>query len=396
MTVMHRAQILAAAALLASSPGLAHAQGKPVVVGAVVTQSGLLADLAADFRKALLLWQEEVNADGGLLGRRVELRLLDDRSESASVRALYEQLIRDDRADLLIGPFGSAATLGAAGAAEGQRRVLLNATGAARSTQHAGSRYVFQVPAPFGGYGRGALELARRMDYRRVLLVARNDPVAREMAEQARADALALGLETAAIEMYAPGADDFAPIVGKAKASMTQAWIAFGLPQDAAQMVRDFRRLGYAPAMFVAQGAADAQFVRRLGQDAERAMGISPWERTLATRGNARFVEGYARKWSAEPTALAAQGYAAGKLIEEAAQRAGSLDQDALRDALAALQTETPLGRYQVDRNGAQRAARPVVMQILNGRREIVWPETLATAKWQLPYPRWEARRVLK
>src|SRR3970040_1716989 len=117
-------KLLAAAGVLAWMTGPAHAQDRPVVIGAVVTQSGFLADLAADLRKALLLWQQDVNAAGGVLGRRVELRLADDRSEAGSVRALYEQLIRDEHADLLIGPFGSAATLGAAGAGEAHRRVL--------------------------------------------------------------------------------------------------------------------------------------------------------------------------------------------------------------------------------------------------------------------------------
>lgn len=389
-------KLIAAACVLALMTALARAQDNPVVVGAVVTQSGILADLAADLRKALLLWQEEVNAAGGLLGRRVELRLLDDRSESGSVRALYEQLIRDERADLLVGPFGSAATLGAVGAAEQHRRVLVNATGAARATQRAGFRYVFQVPAPFGVYAAGALELALRMDYRRIVIVARNDPVAREMADRAQADASALGLQPVPLELHPPGSDDFAPIVARARAAGAQAWIAFGLPRDAVEMVRAFRKLNYAPAMFIAQGAADPQFVTRLGQDAEQAMGITPWEQTLKTPGNVRFAESYLRKWSAEPTALAAQGYAAGKIIEEAVRRAGVLEQEALREAFAALRTDTPLGGYEVDRSGVQRAARPALVQIQKGRREIVWPETLATARWQLPYPRWEDRRVLK
>ncbi|MEW6691153.1 MAG: ABC transporter substrate-binding protein, partial [Pseudomonadota bacterium] len=107
----------------------------PLVVGAAMPQSGILADLAADLRKALLLWQEEVNAAGGLLGRRVELQLVDDRSDSAAAGRLYAQLAR--KADVLLGPFGSAASLGAAAAAERERRVRVNATGAARA-EHKG------------------------------------------------------------------------------------------------------------------------------------------------------------------------------------------------------------------------------------------------------------------
>src|SRR5512132_18559 len=140
---MHRSQTrlgVLFAALLALAP--ARAAEPPVLVGAVITESGNLADLAADLRKALLLWQEEVNAGGGLLGRRVELLLLDDRSEAGAAGKLYEQLIREHKADLLIGPLGSAASAGAAAAAERNRRILINATGAARSVHRSGLRYV--------------------------------------------------------------------------------------------------------------------------------------------------------------------------------------------------------------------------------------------------------------
>src|SRR2546425_11839431 len=75
----------------------------PIVVGAVVSQTGMLADLADGYRKGLLVWQDEVNAAGGVQGRNVELRLLDDGSEAARNSALYQQLIRDDKADALIG-----------------------------------------------------------------------------------------------------------------------------------------------------------------------------------------------------------------------------------------------------------------------------------------------------
>ncbi len=368
----------------------------PVVVGAAMPQSGILADLAADLRKGLILWQEEVNGAGGLLGRRVELQLLDDRSEAAAAGKLYEELLHTHRAELLVGPFGSAASLGAAAVAERGRRVLVNATGAARAVHKASYRYVFQVPAPHAEYGAGALEAARSLGLKRVLLLARNDPVAREMATRARGEASRLGLDAGEIEIYGAGTTEYAPQVARARSAGTQAWIAFGLVQDAAEMVKTFRKLGYAPALFVAQGAADPGFLALVGQDAEFAIGISPYERRAATRGNAEFARAFARKWSAEPSHLAAESYAAAKILEEAVRRAKSLDQDKLRSALAELEIETPLGPYRVDRNGAQVAAKPLLVQILKGRREIVWPGALATAQWQLPYQKWEERKLLR
>ena len=376
--------------------GAARAADPPILIGAVVSESGNLADLAADLRKSLLLWQEEINGSGGLLGRQIELRLLDDRSEAAAAGDLYERLIRDERCDLLIGPMGSAPTLGAVMAAERNRRVLVNATGAARAVQKSSARYVFQVAAPFAAYGAGALDVARKMGYRRLAIYARNDPGSREMASRMQEEAAAAGLHAAEPDVYGIGTANFSAQIEKAKAIQAEAWIAFGLARDAAEMVKSFRKHAYAPAMFAALGAADPQFIRLLGQDAEFALGITAWERGYGTRENQRFGELYSRKWSAEPTLLAAQGYAAAKVLENAVRRAGTLDQDRIRDALLALELETPLGRYKVDKSGLQLGARPALVQIQRGRRQVVWPEDLATAKWQLPYPRWEERKLLR
>lgn len=379
------------AVLLSALPVFAQ---QPIVVGAALPQSGILADLASDMRKALLLWQEEVNAAGGLLGRRVELQLLDDHSESINAGKLYEQLIQS-KVDLLIGPFGSAATQVAAAVAERNRRVFINATGATRTVHRAAYRYIFQTATPLAAYGSGALELARAQGVKRLMLLARDDPTSRESAARAREEAALKGLSAGEVESYAQGATDFIAQVAKARAAGAEAWIAFGLPQDAAEMVKNFRKLAFAPRLFVAQGAADPDFIKRVGQDAEYAVGIAPYDRRARTRGNAQFAEAYAKKWSAEPGHLAAEGYAAAKILEEALRRAGVLDQEKLRDALAALESETPLGPYKVERTGAQAAARPLLVQVLRGRREVIWPEALATAKWQ-PYPAWEARKPLK
>ncbi|MBC7803210.1 MAG: amino acid ABC transporter substrate-binding protein [Candidatus Parcubacteria bacterium] len=381
--------------LLGAFPAFAQSVAPPIIVGAALPQTGILADIGADLRKSLLLWQEEVNAAGGMLGRKVELQLLDDASSAVAAGALYEKLITEHKSDLLIGPLGSASSLGAAAAAERSRRVMINATGAARAVHRAEFRYVFQTATPLSAYGASVLQLARELGMKRVALHARDDPGSRELAIRAREDALAAGLAAGEVEIHQRGNADFAPQVARARSNGTEAWIAFGLPADAAEMVKNFRRLGYAPRLFVAQGASDPEFIKRVGQDAEFAVGVTAYERRAATRGNAQFVQAYSRRWSAEPGVLAAEGYAAGKVLEEAVKRAGSLDQGRLREVLAEMETETPLGPFKAERSGAQAAARPLLVQILRGRREIVWPEALATAKLQ-PFPAWDARKPLK
>jgi len=371
----------------------AWAQPAPIVIGAVVSDTGLLADLARDMRKALVLWQEGCNAAGGLLGRPVELRLLDDASEASAAPRLYRELIEGGQADLLIGPFGSAASVAAAATAESAHRVLINATGVTRGVHRAGRRYVFQVPAPVAAYGEEALALARAAGYSRLQVVARNDPGASEAATRFAADAAAQGLQAAVTTMAAGTSDYKGPIAG-ARARRVQAWIAFGRAEDAAEMVKAFKRAGYAPALFLAQGAAEPGFVQRVGQDAEFALGISAFEPALGTPGNAGFVARWRQRWGSEPGVVAANAYSAALVLERAVRAAGTLEQEDVRAALAALETETPIGRYRVGKGGVQLGARPAVVQILRGRVEIVWPLPLATAQLRLPYPRWDQRQA--
>src|ERR1043165_9221057 len=119
------------------------AQAQPIVVGAVVSQSGVQADLAAGYAKGLQLWEAQVNAAGGLLGRPVELKMLDDGSDAIRAGELYRQLIGEGRADLLIGPYGSAATRVAAAEADRARKVMVNGAGPARVVQQGQIRLLF-------------------------------------------------------------------------------------------------------------------------------------------------------------------------------------------------------------------------------------------------------------
>ncbi|MGH8738704.1 MAG: ABC transporter substrate-binding protein, partial [Burkholderiales bacterium] len=290
-------------------------------------------------------------------------------------------------------------TRGAAAAADRAHRVLINATGVTQSVLRAGHRYVFQVAAPYAAYGAGALAIARQAGYRRLFILARDDPASREMATNAAAEGARQGMSTVALgaHVYAPGLSDFDPLVATAKAAGAEAWIAFGEVTDAAEMVKTFKRLGYAPPLFFAQGAADPRFISAVGQDAERVIGLSAYEPFFATAGNAEFVKAFEARWSSPPGLAAAEGYAAGTVLQEAVRRAGSLDQERLRETLATLTTDTVLGGYKLDTaSGEQLGAQPALLQILNGRREVVWPDALATAMWQLPYRGWQKREILQ
>jgi branched-chain amino acid transport system substrate-binding protein len=158
-------------------------------------------------------------------------------------------------------------------------------------------------------------------------------------------------------------------------------------------LVRAFRLVGYTPKMFVSRGTVDPEYIKQIGMDAEYSIGFSSYETRAVTPGNAAFVKAYRDKYSASPDFHAACGWAAGKLIEAAVAKAGSFDQEKLRDAFASLETSTVLGPYKVAADGSQVAASPFLVQILKGRREVIWPEALRSAEPVLPMPEWTPRR---
>lgn len=382
--------------LLFALTGALRAQPAPITVGVALPQSGVLAAAASDYRKALLLWQDQINAAGGLLGRRVELRMHDDASDAVRAGALYAQLIRDEKSDLLIGPFGSAATLMAAAEAERARRVLINGAGPSRVVHKRTSRYVFQTAMPNSAYGAGVLELARGAGLASVFILARDDAPSREMAEATHDAAAKQGLKTGPVEIYRGATGDFAPQVKKAQAAGADGWIAFGELRDTVEMVRTFKKLAYAPRLFFARKAADGRLIELVGQDAELSLGAMEYDERFATPGNREFAAAFAAKWAAAPGPAAAAGYAAASVLAEGVRRAGSLDQEKLRAELSRMETGTVLGPYRVDEaSGAQVAAKPAVVQILRGKPQVVWPQALQMAKPQ-PYAPWSERRVFK
>jgi branched-chain amino acid transport system substrate-binding protein len=383
------------ALLCAAMTTLVAAQPQPMVVGAVISQSGMHAAPAAEYRNGLELWRDEVNAAGGLLGRAIELRLLDDGSEAVRAGAAYAELIAGG-AEVLIGPYGSAATLTGAAEAERARRVMLNAAGPSSQVHKRSPRYVFQTSAPYSAYADGPIALAREAHLDSIFILARDDAASREMGEAAQAQARALGLRSVELEIYSGAVADFLPQLYKAMAIQAQGWLAFGEARDAADMVKTMKRQGYVPKMLYARSSTDPRFIALVGQDAEHILGTREYDVRFPTTGNAAFAQAYRAKWGADPGAMAAAGYAAGTVLAEGVRRAGTTEPQKLRAALAQLQVETVLGRYRVDATGAQIGMKPAVLQIVKGHALAVWPATWAGERRLAPFVAWADRELLR
>jgi branched-chain amino acid transport system substrate-binding protein len=208
------------------------------------------------------------------------------------------------------------------------------------------------------------------------------------MAQGTQSAAAVQDFAVADVALYKPGTLDFSAQVKKARAAEAQAWIAFGDVRDAAEMVKTFKRLDYAPQLFFAAAASHPRFIALLGQDAEFSLGAVDFDPRVGAPARS-FAKAYAAKWTVAPSLAAAQGYAAGTVLAAAVRSAGTLEQAKLRAALAELELPTVFGMYRVaPESGLQIGAAPVVVQIRRGRPE--------TGNPLLPYPQWNERAVIR
>ena len=373
--------------------GAAAAQ-KPVLVGASLSLSGKYAKGAEFQNQAYQLWVEQVNARGGLLGRPVELRIYDDRSDPATGVRLYEKLISEDRVDLLVGPYSSAVTAAVSTVSEKHRRAMVAPMAAANDIWQRGYRYVFQVITPASLYFIGGIELAAGAGLKHVAVTGEDSDYPRDALPAAARRATELGLQVTDLGYYPKGTKDFSAIITRAKTVGAAVLVCGCYEPDAIQLIRQAKELDYSAKMYVfGVGPALPEFAKALGKDAEFVMGSDHWDPRVKTPGNAEFVAAFQRKFGREPNYHAAGSYGGMQVLEAALKRAGSLDQDKIRQELVQLDIATIFGRYKVTDAGAQTGKSAFIIQWQGRKKEIVWPPDAASARAVIPAPAWSERR---
>lgn len=392
MSLFSRRGLILAGAMLLGLPSGALA-AEPVKVGIALSMTGNLADSADHYRKAIELWRDQVNARGGLLGRPVDLVIYDERSDPATAARLYEKLITDDKVDLLVAPWGSASTATATAVAEKHKRVIINAGGASEKIQQRGFRYTVQTASPISAYVDGVAPIMAKYGAKSLTMVSRDFNAARDMAIELEKIAKTGTVNILGIEYFPAGTSDYSSAIAKARQQSPDVWVSIAYPNEAIEMVKQFRSTNYAPKIFISNGVSQEDFIKSTGKEGEFAVGISLYEPIMKTKGNAEFVKAFEQKYGYAPGYYAGFGYSGVTVLEEAIRKTGSLDQDKLRQTLGEMETDTIMGHYKVDpKTGAQVGAKGLLVQVLNGKREIVWPDELKTADAVLPMPGWAGR----
>jgi branched-chain amino acid transport system substrate-binding protein len=380
----------AAAALALSTAANA---ADPVRIGVALSQTGNLADSAGPYFKGLDLWREQANARGGLAGRPIEFVVYDDRSDPATAARLYERLITSDKVDFVISSLGSATAATGSGVAEKHKTLMINGGGAAEAIQQRGFKYVFQTAARISAYADGVIPLIEKYKVKSIALVSRDYAAARDISKAIKESLAGHDVNVVMDEYFPAGTADFSSQIAKGQQLQPDLWIGLLYPSEAIETVRQFHSMNYMPKIFIANGVSQDDFITSAGKDAEYALGMSLYEPSLPSEGNKDFVKTYREKYSSDPGYYAAFGFVAGTVLEAAVKKAGAVDTEKVREVLTTLKMGSVMGKHEVDpATYMQIGVRGLVVQVQNGKREVVWPEEYKTAEPKLPIPAWDKR----
>jgi branched-chain amino acid transport system substrate-binding protein len=388
----HSTRVLLLALLAALWPAAAAAQ--TIKVGGVVPLTGRYGAGGAQVRAGYEIAVEHVNAAGGVSvgGKKLmlELTLLDDESDATKTVSRMETLAAQGIVAYL-GGFGSDLHAAAASVAEKNKTPYLGVAFALHKIHTQGFRYLF---SPFWKSPDikqytidmlAALPAAERP--KTAAIFQEKTDWGREMATAWTDAAKSAGYQVVVNAEYAPGAKDFSDMILKAKG--VGAEIVFGLPTppDGMTMVKQMKELGFSPKLTLLIRAPDPPiWSKNLGKDGDYVVLAPGWHHAVKAPGVKELNEAHQKKIGRPADPITGPAYACVQILAAAVARAGTLDRDRIRDAIAATDATTVIGpvKFRPDGTGIVNA---VFLQWLDGKQELVWPKDAATKPLAYPAP---------
>jgi branched-chain amino acid transport system substrate-binding protein len=251
----------------------ADAQG-PIRIGASLSLTGTYAKLGKNQHEGYQLCIKDLNARGGILGRKVELVMYDDQSMPATAVRLYEKLITEDKVDAVMGPYSSPVSEAAANVTEKYKKVMVAPLAATTSIFKKGRKYIFMVISPAEGYLEGLVDMAAKRGLRTIAIVNEDTLFSKAAAAGAAELARKRGLQVVYQEAYPKGNTDFSALLTKVKAANPDVIAAGTYFDDAVALTRQMKELNVNPKMYgVTVGGDLPEFYDVLKQNAEYIYG---------------------------------------------------------------------------------------------------------------------------
>lgn len=382
---------LASAALLAvmgflGTPGPAAADDV-VRFGAPLPLTGPLAPEAIKQKQGYDLWAEEANKAGGIDvgGKRYKVEIVYADYQSNTPRSVQttEQMITQNKVNFLFGAFGSGAAKAASTVSERYKIPTIAAAASSSQVYDQGYNYLFGTFTPNDTLTTPLTKIvkAKAPDVKKVAILARNDLFPLAIAQEMEKAAKANGLEVVYFEKYAINTLDHSAALSQMKAQAPQWIFVTGYINDLLlvrkQMVDQQMK---APVVTMIAGPAYQEFIDAAGASAENVTSAAWWHPAVRYEGKdifkstVNYVKLFREKYNSVPDYAQASASAAGALFQLAIEKAGTLDPQKVRDALASLDVVTFYGPVKFGPTGQITSLEPPVFQIQGAKPVVLSP----------------------
>ena len=371
--------VAAAAAVLFQAPARAQS-GEPIKIGFGMALTGPLAPNGKSALLAIKIWEEDVNAKGGLLGRKVKLTYYDDQSNPSTVPGIYTKLLDVDKVDLVMGGYATAMLAPAMPIVMQRKKLFIGLLGLAVNSEFNYPNYFVMIPSgpnPKPAFTKGFFDIAMAQNPKpkTVAIVAADQEFSRNASDGARENAKALGLNIVYDKTYPPSTTDYAPIVRAIQATNPDIVVVCSYPPDSVGIVRAVNEIGFKPKM-IGGGMVGPQNTAMKAQLGPLLNGFTNYDFWLPVpKLNFPGVDELMKKYQARAAAegvdplgyyMAPQAYAQFQVLAQAITATKTLNDDKLADYIRANTFKTVLGDVKFGKGGEWAEGRVLQVQFQN------------------------------
>jgi len=362
-----------------------------IKVGIVLPLTGSQAAFGEIEQRSFDLALEEINAAGGIKGKKLEFLMEDDTGRPEVGRSVAEKLITKDKVVMLGGGYSSSVTAGLAGVAQQNRIPFLINTGSADDITEKGFDYVFRLNPPASEYSSGVEEfLAQVVKPKSVAILYENTKFGTSSSKAFAASCEKLGIEVMLNEGYEHAGIDYKPILIRVKQLNPDIVYMVSYVMDAALLMRQSRELQLTPKLFIGGGAGFTlpEFQENAGVASNYVVSATLWHEVLPLPGAMDYFNKFKAKFNKETEYHGAEAYSAAYVIADALKRAKSFSPEDIRQALAETNMMTVFGPVKFVSYGKkinQNKLTTYVVQWQGGHLQLIWPKDLANAKYAYP-----------
>ncbi len=373
-------QCFAAAAALILTAATPVTAADPIKIGFGMALTGPLAANGKMSLLAMQIWEDDVNAKGGLLGRPVKLIYYDDQSNPSQIPAIYSKLLDIDKVDLIVSGYASTQIAAAMPIAIQRKKLLVSLFGTGINEAFKYPKYFSMIPngpTPKPAFTRGFFKVAEVQQPKpeTIALAYADAEFGQNACEGARENAKASGFRIVYDKSYPPSTVDFSPIVRAIQAVNPDLLVVCSYPLDTVGMVKAVHEVGFKPKMWggAMVGLQATAFKTQLGPLLNGIVNFETWlpVKSMEFSGAMELLKKYQGRAPAAGTDplgyyMPVWAYADLQVLGEAIAATASLNDDVLAEYIRKTTFKTVVGDVSFGPLGEWAQERTLAAQFQN------------------------------